>query len=196
MSGNDRPHTGIPINTVRLVLDEFRSEDLQAMIAIDQSPEQHRYNRETFSPATQDEAKVFISKLVSQDYSTRTLPFQLAIRKQGNSRLIGFIGFKRGELEPGGTVEVFYSIYKEFWGNGYATEALRAMVEFGFQVVGLHRIWAGCDIDNAASRRVMEKAGMRFESRWRRDRKRNGIWTDGLGFAILEEDIGESFDAH
>jgi len=91
---------------------------------------------------------------------------------------------------------VFYSIYKEFWGNGYATEALRAMVEFGFQVVGLHRIWAGCDIDNAASRRVMEKAGMRFESRWRRDRKRNGIWTDGLGFAILEEDIGESFDAH
>jgi RimJ/RimL family protein N-acetyltransferase len=107
---------------------------------------------------------------------------------QSNSRLIGFIGFKNGQMTYQGQVEVYYSIYKEHWNNGFGTEALKAMIAFGFNTVKLHRISAGCDIDNYASKTIMEKAGMRFESYWRRDRKRNNKWTDGLGFAILAED--------
>ncbi|MBA7688413.1 hypothetical protein ES703_96893 [subsurface metagenome] len=106
-----------------------------------------------------------------------------------NLQLIGFIGFKNGKMVEQGQIEVYYSIYKSFWNNGFGTEALKGMIKFGFESIKLHRIFAGCDIDNLASKKIMEKAGMRFESRWRKDRRRNGQWTDGLGFAILEEDL-------
>ncbi|MBN2353701.1 MAG: GNAT family N-acetyltransferase [Spirochaetales bacterium] len=55
-------------------------------------------------------------------------------------------------------------MYKKYWNNGYGTEALKAMIIFGFKVIKLHRIFAGCDFGNFASKRIMEKAGMRFES--------------------------------
>jgi RimJ/RimL family protein N-acetyltransferase len=99
------------------------------------------------------------------------------------------MGFKNGTLDEQGTVEVFYSINRDFWNQGFGTEALAATIRFGFRQVGLHRIFAGCDIDNIASKTILEKVGMRFETRWRKDRLRNGKWTDGLGFAILEEDL-------
>lgn len=63
------------------------------------------------------------------------------------------------------------------------------MIRFSFEVLNLHRIFAGTDIDNIASKRVLDKVGMRFESRWRKDRIRNGHRVDGLGFAILKEDL-------
>jgi ribosomal-protein-alanine N-acetyltransferase len=62
------------------------------------------------------------------------------------------------------------------------------MLDFGFKILKLHKIFAGWDIDNFAPKRIMEKAGMRFESYWRQDRKRNNKWSDGLGFAIIDED--------
>lgn len=86
-------------------------------------------------------------------------------------------------------IEVYYSIYIDFWNQGYGTEALKGIIDFGFNTFKLHKIFAGCDIENVASKTIMEKAGMRFESRWRKDRIRNGEWTDGLGFAIIEDDI-------
>ncbi len=73
--------------------------------------------------------------------------------------------------------------------KGFGTEALKAIISFGFSGIKLHRIISGCDIDNVASKSIMEKAGMKFESHWRKDRFKNGQWTDGLGFAILDEDL-------
>lgn len=69
------------------------------------------------------------------------------------------------------------------------TEALKGMLRLGFEDMKLHRIFGGTDIENTGSKRVMEKAGMRFESRWRKDRIREEKRTDGLGFAILREDL-------
>ncbi len=48
----------------------------------------------------------------------------------------------------------------DLWGGGYTTEAVRALLQFGFAGMGLHRIWAACHPDNVGSRRVMEKCGM------------------------------------
>jgi [ribosomal protein S5]-alanine N-acetyltransferase len=54
------------------------------------------------------------------------------------------------------------------WGRGYMSEAVRAVVEGCLAVPGIFRVWAVCDVDNRASARVMEKAGMSFEGRLRR----------------------------
>ncbi len=140
-------------------------------------------------PRNEEQIKAYVDELSKQDYDKRELPFLLAVRLISSRELIGFIGFKNGKLEKQGSIEVYYSIYKDYWNNGFGTEALKGIISFGFKTLELHKIFAGCDIDNVASRAIMEKAGMRFESRWRKDRIRNGKWTDGLGFAILEEDL-------
>ncbi len=179
----------IPIVLPRLLLDRFRPEDWDDYYSIENSPEQHRFNRETFAPMGADQTKQYVAELSQQTFDELRLPIRLAIRLADGQRLIGFIGFKTGNLEPDGETEVFYSINHGYWSQGYGTEAVAGMIRFGFELIGLHRIFAGCDIDNVASKRVLEKTGMRFESRWRKDRMRNGKWTDGLGFAILEEDL-------
>ncbi len=54
------------------------------------------------------------------------------------------------------------------------------MIDFGFRIIKLHRIFSGCDMDNYASKRIMEKAGMKYKSYWRKDRKRKNKWTNVL----------------
>jgi [ribosomal protein S5]-alanine N-acetyltransferase len=179
----------LPVITERLLLDKFIPDDWKDFYLMEQSPEQHRFNFESYNPRTEDEIIKFIDEKSKQKYDKNQIPFLLAIRLKVSEKFIGFIGFNNGKLEKQGTIEIYFSLYKDYWNKGYGTEALKAMIEFGFTVFGLHRIWAGCDIDNIASKKVMEKAGMRLESRWRKDRLRNNKWTDGLGFAILSEDI-------
>jgi RimJ/RimL family protein N-acetyltransferase len=178
----------IPIATDRLLLDRFTVEDWTNLYKIEKSREQHRFNFETYNPRTEEQIKDYVVNLSKQNYNECILPFLFAIRLKEGKQLIGFIGFKKGKLIEKGVTEVYYSIYKEFWNNGFGTEALKGMLRFGFDSLKLHRIFAGCDIDNVASKQILEKSGMQFESRWRKDRIRNGKWKDGLGFAILEKD--------
>ena len=72
---------------------------------------------------------------------------------------IGAAGLQH--LEGGPEVEVGYRFLKEHWGQGYATEAARASIDFGFDEIGLERIVAVALETNVASRRVLEKSGLR-----------------------------------
>ena len=84
--------------------------------------------------------------------------------------------------------EVGYWIGKPFWGRGLATTALRLLIQFGFETLGLNRIEAGHFEHNTASGRVMQKANMRFEgvrrqAFWHRDHFKDAHW-----YAILREE--------
>jgi ribosomal-protein-alanine N-acetyltransferase len=84
-----------------------------------------------------------------------------AVEHLADGRLLGHCGLM---LEPtSGAVEVGYAIARPYWGQGLATEGARASLSYGFERVGLDRIIALAAPENAASRRVMEKVGMRFE---------------------------------
>lgn len=77
--------------------------------------------------------------------------------------LLGWCGLRYFGEPP--AVEVLYGIAPQSWGQGLAVEATRAVLAYGFDVVGLAEIYAGTDPPNVASVRVMEKAGMRFAKR-------------------------------
>ena len=77
--------------------------------------------------------------------------------------LIGFCGLRR--FGDGQEVEALYGIAPEHWGNGLAVEAGAAVLRYGFEQAGLARIYAGADLPNAASFRVMEKLGMVYAHR-------------------------------
>jgi len=179
----------IPIRTNRLLLDRFYPEDWKAHYQMESTPEDHRFNANTFKPKSVAEIQSWIRQQSQQEYGKLELRFTLAVRLQSERTYVGFLGFKGGTLTRDGTTEIYYSLYKDYWNRGYCTEAVRAMLKFGFEQVGLHRIWAGSDIDHYASQRVMEKVGMTKECHWRKDRKRSNRWQDGYGFAILREDF-------
>ncbi len=70
---------------------------------------------------------------------------------------------------------------------GYTTEALDRILKFAFEELNLHRIEAGCAIENLASARVLEKAGFKLEGTKRKNLPIRGEWKDSFSFAILEK---------
>ena len=100
----------------------------------------------------------------------------------------GFIGLVSLKLSSAkfNSAEIWYKINVEHWNKGYATEAIRAVIRFGFDRLKLHRIEAGCAVENLASIRVLEKAGMTQEGRKRQILPLKTGWMDNFEYAILD----------
>ena len=81
------------------------------------------------------------------------------------------------------------------WGRGYMTEAVRAVINYGFRELALNRIHADCHGDNPASRRVLEKAGMIYEGCLRQHSFRLGRFADKLQFGILRSEWNARLEA-
>ena len=105
-------------------------------------------------------------------------------------RFIGLIALNFGKLNYR-IAEVWYKIHPSYWNQGHATEALKKILEFGFNDLQLHRIEAGCAVENAASIKVLEKAGMIREGRKRKILPIRGQWVDNYFYAILDTDFEE-----
>lgn len=81
-----------------------------------------------------------------------------------------------------------YVLNRGFWGQGYATELAQALLAYGFDKLGLHRIYATCDIDNMGSAHVLEKIGMRREGVLREYRLQGENWRDQFLYAVLDHE--------
>ena len=103
-------------------------------------------------------------------------------------QFIGLIALNIGKINYK-TAEVWFKVHKDFWGKGYTTEALTKLLDFGFTDLALHRIEAGCAIENIASARVLEKAGMKREGLKRKKLPIRGEWKDSYFYAMLDEDF-------
>jgi len=114
-------------------------------------------------------------------------PASFAIERQSDRRMIGTIGFMWINCEHR-SGEVGYSLARDCWNQGYATEALAAVLDFGFDTLRLHRIEAQHEVDNPASGRVMEKCGMRCEGTLRARVFNKGHFSDVRLYAVLRED--------
>jgi RimJ/RimL family protein N-acetyltransferase len=115
----------------------------------------------------------------------KALDFAITLRT--NSTLIGVIGLKLDRENEKG--EIGYWVGKSYWNCGYTTEAARAVVAYGFKVLKLNRIHAYHFKRNAASGRVMEKIGMRYEGCLRQHTKRWDNFEDSMVYGILKADF-------
>lgn len=104
-----------------------------------------------------------------------------------NGEAIGGIGLTMGEDIFRCSAEIGYWLGEPFWGKGYATQAVRELTEYGFKTFALTRIWAGIFESNAASGRVLEKAGYTFEFRKKRAMIKLGQVYDELLYAIVRD---------
>ncbi len=88
--------------------------------------------------------------------------YDWAVVHKDTNKMIGTCGFARLDFENN-SAEIGYVLNPEFWRKGYATEAVKKIIDFGFHTLNLHRIEARYIVGNEVSRHVMEKCGMTFE---------------------------------
>ena len=177
--------SGVVLTGERVTLREFVIDDLPAVHDYASRPEASRY--QAWGPNTPEESRAFLEDVVAAARAEPHSRYELAVELRETRRLIGSGGlqvhsrrFRQGEIS--------YIIHPELWGRGYATEVARLLLRFGFETLGLHRIFATCDPRNVASARVLEKAGMTLEGRLRHTMLIRDGWRDSLLFSVLEDE--------
>lgn len=140
--------------TERLEHRPFTGDDAETVFALNGNPEVMRFTGETLCPSI-DAARELIENY--PDFDTVGYGRWACVLKE-TQRVIGFCGLKY--LADLGTTDVGYRFLPEYWGQGLATEACIASLDFGFQTIGLDEIIGLVLPENAASIRVLEKAGM------------------------------------
>ena len=150
----------IVVETERLLLRHFHLLDCAALDVVFGDAEVMR-----FGPGVQDQAWVrnWVRTCLENYY--QTLGFgPWAVMEKASARLVGYCGlFYFPDIAGRPEVEIGYRLARAAWGQGYATEAARAVRDYGLEVLGLRRLVAIIDPHNAASLRVAEKIGMHFE---------------------------------
>jgi [ribosomal protein S5]-alanine N-acetyltransferase len=173
------------LETERLILRDFVKEDWEAVLAYQSDPLYLRYNH--WTERTPEAVQEFVGWFLNQQLQEPRIKFQLAVVLKSNNQLIGNCGVRMDTFK---TVEadLGYELDPKYWNHGYATEAAHAMMDFGFNHFGVHRIWAACVADNVGSARVLEKLGMKLEGRFRENRHYKDRWWDSLYYAILTDE--------
>jgi [ribosomal protein S5]-alanine N-acetyltransferase len=150
------------IETERLHLRPMRITDAADIFArYAQDPEVARYM--TWRPHQGTEESVEFLRRCEQAWRLGTA-HAWAITLAGDSQVIGSIELRL----DGHRAEIGYVLARAEWGKGYMTEAARAVADMSLALPGVYRVAAMCDVENAASARVMEKVGMQREGLLRR----------------------------
>ena len=149
------------LETERLVLRRFEADDVDLLVDLDADPLVMRYITGGI-PTPRDEVEHEILPAFLAYYEQDTgYGFWAAVEK-ASTAFIGWFHFRPAEDAPPGEVELGYRLIRSAWGNGYATEGCRALIDRGFASLGVQRVVASTMVVNVASRRVLEKAGMRL----------------------------------
>lgn len=158
------------LETERLLLRRMQKSDADDMYDYAKRPDTTRYL--TWNPHPDRKFSYQYLVYLQQKYKQGDF-HDWAVVERESGRMIGTCGFTRFDY-GNEAAEVGYVINPDFHGRGYATEALRRVIRFGFDYLNIHRIEAKYMEDNAASRRVMEKCGMTFEGI-----RRDSLWIKG-----------------
>ena len=163
------------LETDRLILRPFSRTDDEAMFCNWSNPDVVRYMALPEICHTIEDTKNRIDEWF-QYFEKNANTWELfAIVLKSTGEVIGTIDYAETDIKSR-SAEVGYQIGKAWWGLGYTTEALQAVIRHCFETVKLNRLWADCDIDNVSSVRVMQKAGMiREESSSSPNRVQYGI---------------------
>lgn len=180
-------YSGTPkIETDRLILRRFELLDAQSVFDHWISDERVTDNR--IKPAHKNVSETIerVAKIVSEYGSNEFCYWAIELKASGE--LIGEIDLYNFDNATE-NCEVSYSLGYKWWNQGYGTEALRAVVEFGFRHMNIHKISAAHNIDNPASGKIMSKAGMEQEGIIRHMiRNYKYQYKDCAVYGILQED--------
>ncbi|MCP1428680.1 RimJ/RimL family protein N-acetyltransferase [Microbacterium foliorum] len=187
------PHADVwPVRTERLQIRPMTASDIDAMWEWRQLPEVNRWlglapdTVEAFRERYLDPDRLASMHLVElTDASGDATPIGDIMIRIGD----GWAQLEVADRAKGVEAELGWVLDPGYTGRGYATEAIRAVIDVCFGPLGLRRVHAGCFADNEPSWRLMERLGMRREEFSRKTAlHRSGEWLDGMNYGILAEE--------
>jgi [ribosomal protein S5]-alanine N-acetyltransferase len=172
------------LETARLILREIAPPDAEDLFRIFSDAEAMRYW--SCRPYTSvEQAHRLIEEMVEAMHCGTSI--QWAITLRGDERLIGKCGYnewckrhRRGDIS--------YIVAREHWGKGIVSEALHAVLDYGFDHLNLHSVEAGITPGNDASTRMLERLGFRLEGHLRESFWADGMFVDSLIYSLLRKD--------
>ncbi len=171
-----------PLTTPRLLLRELDWHDFEAIHSWSVDPEVVKFM--DWGPNTREQTKAHLQQAVGEQHAAQPARYELAIcRKQDPGSCLGTVALVLTNALHG-EASLGYTLSRSHWGQGVMTEAVSALLDWGWSTLGLHRIWATCSVENTASSVVLQRVGMEQEGRLRDHRFLRGRWHDSLLFGM------------
>ena len=149
-------------------------------------PEVEKYNTLGI-PADISITKAILKDRINDNKIKNARIQTFVIEEKETNKFIGMFGFSF-KNEKYRSAEIWYKFHPDYWNKGFATEAVNCALDHCFDKLKLHRVEAGCAIENVGSIRVLEKVGMKYEGTHRESLPLVSGWSDGHTFSILETD--------
>jgi ribosomal-protein-alanine N-acetyltransferase len=172
------------LETERLILRKINLKDAADIFQYASDPLLTKHTLWATHTSIED-SKYFI-EAVMLEYR-KHLPTSWGIEHKRDSKLIGTCGFIYWDRHDS-RAEIGYALSRQYWGQGYMTEAVQAIIDVGFCQMNLNRIEARCNLANKASAQVMEKVGMKFEGILRKHIFAKGVYCDLKMYSLLREE--------
>jgi len=173
----------LQIKTSRTHLRLVLLEDLTFVHELHSLKETDQFNTLGI-PSEETETLKVLNKWIA-DYKLKPISsYTFIIEHEKTKKEIGLICLKMGNTKYK-RAEVWFRLHVDFWNQGLATEVLLAILDFGFGTLNLHRIEAGCAVNNIGSVKVLEKAGFIREGRGRKVLPLKSGWSDNFEYSIL-----------
>ncbi|HNX96274.1 MAG TPA: GNAT family protein [Candidatus Aminicenantes bacterium] len=171
------------LETRRLVLRPLGPADAEAFSAYRSDPQVARFQGWE-APFSLERAREFIARLAEPEWATPGEWFQVAILRREDGGLVGDCAFQRLAAEPR-QAQIGFTLARRYQGQGYAAEAVMALLGYLFEGLGLHRVTAVCDAENGTSIRLLERLDFRREGDFRENVWFKGIWGSEYLYALL-----------
>ncbi len=179
----------LPVVTRRLVLREPVEEDLPDVHTFFSDPEVGRFMHHL--PQTLEETRASLREAIAEH--NRGHPhevYHLAIVHRNDRRVIGWITIGRSSRQAAeGELAIGFVLDRGYWGQGYATDAVRAALIFCLQTLRAPGVFAWCYADNPASAKVLQKAWMRIAGRYPYVRQKDGQPSKRIEYVICLKDF-------
>ena len=176
----------LPITTERLLLRRFERSDLDAVMAYCRLPDVQRYI--DWTARDRSDVRSAIERMSAQHRLNRPGDaFTLAVASRSDDSVIGHVSLRWTDATAA-QAELRFAFNPLYRRNGYASEAVRAIIDVGFEEFTFHRIFARCGADNVRSARRLKAIGMRLEAHYREHALFQGDWDEELHFAILDRE--------
>ena len=171
--------------TPRLRVRPFNQADLEALVAYRAHPDVERY--QSWTDYTLDQGRALIESMQELEVGVPGQWYQFALEDRVDGTLVGDLALCVKTSEPR-EAEVGFSLAPAQQGKGYAGEALRALLDYTFTTLRLHRVVAITDALNVPAARLLEGVGMRREGHFHENVFFKGAWGSELLFAVLEHE--------
>src|SRR5262249_14148720 len=164
----------------RLVLREFSEQDWRPLLELTATGAVLKRGSRLFNGGSEEAAREYVGQRLGAARGRPRRRHEIVTASREPDRIIGEIHLNNGWLS--------FQMGSDLWHQGWMAEAVRRILRFGFETLGLHRIAADCAAEEGADARVLEEAGLVREACFREVSLEDGEWCGFSSYALLDEE--------